>query len=71
MLFRSKEITAYHEAGHALARIHLKEATPIYKSSIIPTGRALGYVMALPEKDKVHQRKDQLEAEILDISWLT
>ena len=65
MTQEDKEITAYHEAGHALARIHMKEATPIYKSSIIPTGRALGYVMALPEKDKVHQRKDQLEAELV------
>ncbi len=65
MTQEDKEITAYHEAGHALARLHMKEATPMYKSSIIPTGRALGYVMALPEKDKVHQRKDQLEAELV------
>ena len=65
MTQEDKEITAYHEAGHALARLHMKEATPVYKSSIIPTGRALGYVMALPEKDQVHQRKDQLEAELV------
>ncbi|MFL2520504.1 MAG: ATP-dependent zinc metalloprotease FtsH [Alphaproteobacteria bacterium] len=65
MTQQDKEITAYHEAGHALANIHSKEAEPIYKSSIIPTGRALGYVMSLPEKDKVHHRKDELEARLV------
>jgi len=35
-----KEVIAYHEAGHALANLHCKNADPIYKSSIIPTGRA-------------------------------
>ena len=67
MTQQDKEITAYHEAGHALANIHCKEAEPIYKSSIIPTGRALGYVMSLPEKDKIHQRKDELEAKLVTI----
>ncbi len=67
MTQQDKEITAYHEAGHALANIHSKEAEPIYKSSIIPTGRALGYVMSLPEKDKIHQRKDELEAKLVTI----
>jgi cell division protease FtsH len=67
MTQQDKEITAYHEAGHALANIHSKEAEPIYKSSIIPTGRALGYVMSLPEKDKIHQRKDELEARLVTI----
>ena len=65
MTQEDKEITAYHEAGHALANIHSKEANPIYKSSIIPTGRALGYVMSLPEKDKIHHRKDELEAKLV------
>ncbi len=67
MTQQDKEITAYHEAGHALANIHSKEAEPIYKSSIIPTGRALGYVMSLPEKDKIHHRKDELEARLVTI----
>ena len=67
MTQQDKEITAYHEAGHALANIHSKQAEPIYKSSIIPTGRALGYVMSLPEKDKIHHRKDELEARLVTI----
>ena len=67
MTQEDKEITAYHEAGHALANIHSKQSDPIYKSSIIPTGRALGYVMSVPERDKVHQRKDQLEAKLVEM----
>ena len=54
-----KEVIAYHEAGHALANLHCKHADPIYKSSIIPTGRALGFVMSVPEQDKVIHRKDE------------
>ncbi len=54
-----KEVIAYHEAGHALANLHCKYADPIYKSSIIPTGRALGFVMSVPEQDKVIHRKDE------------
>jgi cell division protease FtsH len=54
-----KEVIAYHEAGHALANLNCKHADPIYKSSIIPTGRALGFVMSVPEQDKVIHRKDE------------
>ena len=54
-----KEVIAYHEAGHALANLNCKNADPIYKSSIIPTGRALGFVMSVPEQDKVIHRKDE------------
>ena len=54
-----KEVIAYHEAGHALANLHCEHADPIYKSSIIPTGRALGFVMSVPEQDKVIHRKDE------------
>ena len=54
-----KEVIAYHEAGHALANLHCTHADPIYKSSIIPTGRALGFVMSVPEQDKVIHRKDE------------
>lgn len=46
-----KKLTAYHEAGHALISLLLKELDPIHKATIIPRGRALGMVMSLPEKD--------------------
>lgn len=46
-----KELTAYHEAGHALISLMLEDLDPIHKATIIPRGRALGMVMSLPEKD--------------------
>ena len=67
MTEEEKETTAYHEAGHALANIYCKETDPIYKSSIIPTGRALGYVMSVPERDKIHQKKDELEGQLVQM----
>jgi len=45
---REKEITAYHEAGHALVTASLKGADPVHKISIIARGRAGGYTMKLP-----------------------
>ncbi len=47
-----KKITAYHEAGHALAAVSLPGTDPIHKVSIIPRGRALGVTMQLPEEDR-------------------
>ncbi len=62
---KDKEVIAYHEAGHALANIYSDNVDPIYKSSIIPTGRALGYVMPLPVKDRIIKRKNQFEDELV------
>ena len=47
-----KRITAYHEAGHALAAKKLPGSDPVHKVSIIPRGRALGVTMQLPEEDR-------------------
>ena len=47
-----KELTAYHEAGHAIVAINCPNSDPIHKATIIPRGRALGLVMRLPEHDK-------------------
>ena len=46
-----KKLTAYHEAGHAICSLNVKETDPIHKATIIPRGRALGMVQQLPEKD--------------------
>jgi len=46
-----KEMTAYHEAGHAIVGRLVPEHDPVYKVSIIPRGRALGVTMFLPQKD--------------------
>ena len=65
MTDEEKKLTAYHEAGHAVATLHCPESDPIYKSSIIPTGMALGYVMRLPEKDELNKRFDKLKADFI------
>lgn len=59
---REKEITAYHEAGHALVASVLQYADPVHKISIISRGRAAGYTLKLPIED----RKLQSKKEFLD-----
>ena len=49
---QEKKLTAYHEAGHAIVGLNLKEHDPVYKVTIIPRGRALGLTMFLPEEDR-------------------
>ena len=65
MTEEEKKLTAYHEAGHAIATIHSPASDPIHKATIIPRGRALGMVMRLPEKDQLSMRKDQMKAHLL------
>jgi cell division protease FtsH len=59
---KEKEITAYHEAGHALVASVLPYADPVHKISIISRGRAAGYTLKLPIED----RKLQSRNEFLD-----
>jgi cell division protease FtsH len=59
---KEKEITAYHEAGHALAAAFLPNAHPVHKVSIIPRGFALGITMFLPTEDRYLMTR----AELLD-----
>ncbi|MDP2934627.1 MAG: ATP-dependent zinc metalloprotease FtsH [bacterium] len=49
---KEKEITAYHEAGHALMAASLKNADPVHKVSIVARGRAAGYTLKIPSEDK-------------------
>ena len=60
-----KKLTAYHEAGHAIATLYSPASDPIHKATIIPRGRALGMVMRLPERDQLSMRKDQMKAHLL------
>ena len=64
MTEREKELTAYHEAGHALVGIHMPQTDPLHKVTIIPRGRALGVTMNLPERDKYSQTKTELESRL-------
>ncbi len=58
---KEKEVTAYHEAGHALVARLLPDTDPIHKVTIIPRGRALGLTMQLPIDEKYTRSKQFLE----------
>ena len=59
---KEKEITAYHEGGHALVGSVLPYSDPVHKVSIISRGRAAGYTMKLPVEDKhLHTRQSFLD----------
>ncbi len=59
-----REMTAYHEAGHAIVGRMVPDHDPVYKVSIIPRGRALGVTMYLPEQDRFSHSKQFLESQI-------
>lgn len=59
MTQEQKEMTAYHESGHALVGMMLPKCDPVYKATIIPRGGALGMVMSLPEMDRLNMFKDE------------
>jgi cell division protease FtsH len=59
-----KEMTAYHEAGHAIVGMTLPKCDPVYKATIIPRGQALGMVMSLPEMDRLNYFKDECEQKL-------
>ncbi len=61
---KEKEITAYHEGGHALVAASLKDADPVHKISIISRGFAGGYTMKLPLEEKHLRTKHQFLADI-------
>ncbi len=48
---KEREMTAYHESGHALLHYHLDNADPFHKVTVVPHGHALGVAFSLPEKD--------------------
>ena len=59
---REKRATAYHEAGHALAAHLLEHADPVHKITIVPRGRAMGYVMQFADEERLSAGR----AELLD-----
>ena len=60
-----KKLTAYHEAGHAVATYVCETQDPVHQISIIPTGMAGGYTMHLPSEDKSYQSKKGMEEDIV------
>ena len=64
MTQKEKELTAYHEAGHALVGIFTPGNDPLHKVTIIPRGRALGVTMNLPERDRYSETKKEMKAKL-------
>jgi len=64
---KEKELTAYHEAGHAIVGRLVPEHDPVYKVTIIPRGRALGVTMFLPEQDKYSISRKQLDSQMASL----
>lgn len=55
-----RKITAYHEAGHAIATHFQSHTDPVHRVSIVSRGMALGYTLIPPAKDKLHETKSHL-----------
>jgi cell division protease FtsH len=62
-----RRMTAYHEAGHALVRFHMKASDPIHKATIIPRGGALGMVVSMPERDNYSYHRDKMYADLASV----
>ena len=58
---KDRKITAVHESGHAIVMTLAKHGDPVHKVTIIPRGQALGATFSLPEKDRMHRSKAELE----------
>lgn len=61
---KEKEITAYHECGHALVAASIKESDPVHKVSIISRGFAGGYTMKLPIEERRLKTRKQFLADL-------
>ncbi len=59
-----RKMTAYHEAGHAVVNYYSPALDRVHRVSIVSRGMALGYTMAPPEKDRLHETKSRLIEEI-------
>ena len=60
MTDEEKRLTAYHEGGHTLIGMLLEHADPVHKVTIIPRGRAGGYMLSLPKEDRSYRTRSEL-----------
>ncbi len=60
-----KRLTAYHEAGHAIATYFCETQDPVHQISIIPRGMAGGFTMSLPNEDKSYRSKREMKEDIV------
>lgn len=64
---RDKQITAYHEAGHAVSSYYLEHKDPVTHISIVPRGMAGGFTMYQPEKDEIHRMRSRMLDDIVGL----
>ena len=62
---KEKRITAYHEAGHAVAAYYMPDQDPVQEISIIPRGMAGGYTMQIPDEDRSYESKKSMLQELV------
>ena len=62
---KEKKLTAYHEAGHAIASYYCKTQDPVHQISIIPRGMAGGYTMHLPTEDRSYKSRNEMREELI------
>ncbi|MCW8635842.1 ATP-dependent zinc metalloprotease FtsH [Streptococcus macedonicus] len=61
---KEREMVAYHEAGHTIVGLVLSSARVVHKVTIVPSGRAGGYMIALPKEDQMLHSKDELKEQL-------
>ncbi len=65
MTDKEKKLTAYHEAGHAIATYFSPTQDPVHQISIIPRGMAGGFTMSLPSEDRTYRSRNEMLEEIV------
>ena len=66
-LERDRRITAFHEAGHAIAMYFLPSQDPVHRITIVPRGKALGMTISLPEEDTNHMTRNEMRENIVSL----
>ena len=66
-LKKDQRITAYHEAGHAVAMYYLPTHDPVHQITIIPRGRSLGTTWYLPQEDSNHLTRNEMFEQIVGL----
>ncbi|MFC3932510.1 ATP-dependent zinc metalloprotease FtsH [Streptococcus dentapri] len=61
---RERQIVAYHEAGHTIVGLVLSSARDVHKVTIVPRGRAGGYMISLPKEDQSLSSKDEMKEQL-------
>ena len=64
---KERRLTAFHEAGHAVATYHLETQDPVTEVSIIPRGSAGGYTMSTPQEDKMYMSRNEMLDELVTL----